>query len=265
MAIRSDSFTTLEIEREGAVMRVWLNRPKKLNALNGTVLTEIERLFTELQSDFETRVVVLGGRGSSFSAGADRTDPPGSAGMSASADTTERQRRYASQLGRRACQAVEHAEAVTIARVHGHAIGGGFVLAMACDLRVASHDALFHMPEVDLGVPLTWGGTPRLIHELGAARAREIILMCDRIDSNRAEAWGIVNRSVPLAELDDVVSEWAKRIANKPEVAVHMTKTQFRAYRHTGALGDVSETDGDVLMSALRSGAALASFRAKDS
>jgi enoyl-CoA hydratase/carnithine racemase len=82
MAIRTDSFTTLEIERDGAVMRVWLNRPKKLNALNGTVLTEIERLFTELQSDFETRVVVLGGRGSSFSAGADRTDPPGSAGMS---------------------------------------------------------------------------------------------------------------------------------------------------------------------------------------
>jgi enoyl-CoA hydratase/carnithine racemase len=257
------SWTNLEIERRGPILRVWLNRPEKLNALDTASLEEIEALFRETQSDFDTKVVVLAGRGPSFCAGADRGNPPGGAQIVESSDASDRERRYAAQLGRRACCAIQDTEAVTIARVHGHAVGGGLALALACDLRIAAENASFHVPEVDLGVPLSWGAAPRLISEVGVARAREILLLCDRFDAPCAERWGVVQRCVPEAELDAAVDVWAERIAAKPEVAVHMTKTQLRAYGRQASLGDVSEADGDLLLGAFRAGAARDSFRRK--
>jgi enoyl-CoA hydratase/carnithine racemase len=244
----------LEVERSGPILRVWLNRPEKRNALDTLALEELGELFRGLQSDFEARVIVLGGRGPSFCGGADLGDPPGSARMRASSGASAREQRHAAQLGLRTSRAIEDAEAVTIARIQGHAVGGGFVLALACDFRIAAESALFQLPEIDLGVPLTWGATPRLIDEVGAARAREILLLCDRVDAARAERWGVVHRVVPEAELDAAVEAWAERIAAKPEVAVHMTKTQLRAYRRRALLGDVSEADGDLLRGAARAG-----------
>ncbi len=257
------NWKTLSVTYEGPILRVWLDRPDKRNALNGTALEEIATLFTSLATDFTTRVVVLGGRGPSFCAGADRGDPPGAMRLAASSDATERERRWTAQIGHRAARAVENAEVVTIARVHGHVVGGGVVLAAACDFRVAAEGTLFHVPEVDLGIPLTWGGTPRLIHELGAARARELILLCDRVDAAEAHRIGLVHRVVPAAELDAAVDALAARLAAKPETAVHMTKTQFRAYAARAALGDVTETDGDQLVAASRSEIARRSFPTK--
>jgi enoyl-CoA hydratase/carnithine racemase len=254
----------LTIEREPPLLRVWLDRPERRNALDGRTLAEIEQLYTGLASDYETSVVILGGRGPSFCAGADRKNPPGSERMRAGSDATPRERRRASQIGLRAARAIERAEALTLARVHGHAVGGGFVLALACDFRVATSDASFHVPEVELGIPLTWGAVPRLIHEVGAARAREILLLCERIDGERAAALGIVHRAVAPEALDGEVSAIAERLAAMPEIAVHMTKTQLRAYALRSTLGDVAESDGDLLMEASRSGVARASFRADD-
>jgi enoyl-CoA hydratase/carnithine racemase len=257
-------FRSLELERDGPILRVFLNRPERRNALHGEALEEIARLMTELQGDFATRVVVLGGRGPSFCAGADRRDPPGSARLRADSGASERERRYVAQLGRRACRAIEALEAVTIARIHGHAVGGGVALAVACDFRIAALDAVFHVPEVDLGVPLTWGATARLVQELGAARARELILLCETVDGRRAEALGLVHRAVPAAGLDAAVADWASRMAAKPEIAVHMTKTQLRAYALRAALGDVTEGDGDLLLAASRVGVARESFRRRE-
>jgi enoyl-CoA hydratase/carnithine racemase len=240
---------SLEVERDGPVLRVHLNRPERLNALDTATLEEIADLFGGLQRDFETRVVVLGGRGSSFCAGADRKDPPGGDRLGASSGAGEREQRFVSQLGRRAVRAIEAVEAVTIARLHGHVVGGGLALALACDFRVATRDALLHVPEVDLG-------------EIGAARARELLLLCDRIDAERAERWGLVHRVVEARELDAAVDEWARRLAAKPQVAVHMTKTQLRALAARAALGDVTEADGDLLLGALRVGVARSSFSA---
>ena len=242
------SWKTLEIERQGPVLRVWLNRPERRNALNREALEDIDDCFRSLQRDFEPRVVILGGRGKSFCAGADRKDPPGAAPRSAG--SSARERRYRAQLGRRASTAIAELEAVTLARVHGHAVGGGLALALSCDFRICADDTMFSIPEVDLGIPLSWGATPRLIQEIGAARARELILMCDPIDGVRAAELGVAHRAVPAANLDAVVDEWAQRLAAKPEIAVHMTKTQFRSYAAGAPLGDVTETDGDLLLSA---------------
>lgn len=257
------SATRLEVERDGAILRVWLNRPERRNALDTATLEEIAELYTSLQRDFATRVVVLGGRGPSFCAGADRREPPWREVLRADSGATDRERRHASQGGLRACRAIEDAEVVTIARIHGHAVGGGVALALACDFRIAADDAIFHVPEVDLGIPLTWGATARLVHELGAARAREAILLCDRFDATQAESWGAVHRTVPIAELDATVDAWAQRIAAKPEVAVHMAKSQLRAHALVARLGDLTEVDGDLLQSASRLSTAFGGDRGR--
>jgi enoyl-CoA hydratase/carnithine racemase len=252
------SSTRLELEQRGPVAWVWLTRPDRRNALDAATLEDIAACFASLQTRFETRVVVLAGRGPSFCAGADRKDPPG-ARMGAD-DATARERRHASQLGRRALEAIEALDAVTIARLHGHAIGGGFALALACDFRVAAEGTVLSIPEVDLGLPLTWGAVPRLVRDVGALRARELILLCERLDAADALRWGLVNRVVPQERLDATVAELAERLAAKPEIAVHMTKTQLRAYAASAALGDVTESDGDLLFAASRTAAARKSF-----
>ena len=244
-------FATLELEREGPLLRVWLARPDRLNAISPLMLREVGDLFSSLENDFETRVVILGGRGRTFCAGADRKPPvPGQALAPAQ---TDRESRWIAQLGRRACQAIEDCEVLTVARVHGHAVGGGCCFALSCDFRVTAEDALFRVPEVDLGVPLTWGAAPRLIHEIGAARAREVLLLCEDIDGRKALDWGMAHRAVPSAELDEAVDALANTLARKPEMAVYMTKTQLRGYAQRARLGDVTESDSDIIDVAMRS------------
>ncbi len=242
------TYETLTLEADGSIARIWLDRPEKLNALNARALEEIVAVFDELQRSFATPVVVLGGRGRAFSAGADRGDPPGR--LARGSGASARERRWTAQLGRRALEAIERAEAITIARLHGHVVGGGIVLALACDLRVAAVGTSFWIPEVDLGIPLTWGAVPRLAREVGPAKAKELILLCDRFDAATAREIGVVNRVVAEEALDAEVDAWARRLAAKPPWAVHMTKSQFQAYGCAVALGDVTAMDGDLLAAA---------------
>jgi enoyl-CoA hydratase/carnithine racemase len=240
----------LAVERDGAVVRVWLDRPERHNPLDTQTLEELIDLFGRLATDVDARVAVLGGRGRSFSAGADLSAPPGVDRVGGDG-VTARQRRWWSQLGRRAVAAVADSEVVTVARLHGHVLGGGLCLALACDFRIAALDARLGLPEVDLGLPLTWGGTARLVHEVGAARARELILLAERVSGARAESIGLVHRAVPAAQLDAAVDDWAARLSAKPEVAVHMARTQLRALARRAELGDTTETDGDLLLAAM--------------
>ncbi len=239
-------YDTLELERDGAIAHVWLNRPEKLNAINSTMLKEIVQVCDALQQMPDVSVVVWGGRGRAFSAGADFTAPPG--GTGAQAATNARAQRYAGQIGRRATEAIESLEATTIARVHGWAVGGGLVLALACDFRIAAASTTFCIPEVDLGIPLMWGAVPRLIQCAGPTKAREWILLCDRFPAAEAQQHGLLNAVVPDDDLDGTVREWAQRLAAKDELARHVTKTQFRAYGRRALLGDLTECDADAIL-----------------
>lgn len=241
------TYETLTLEKSERVARITLDRPDRRNALNARALEEIRAVFEELQTAFEISVVVLSGRGPSFCAGADRKDPPG---RGANPTGLARERRYMAQLGKRAVDAILRCEAVSIARVHGHAIGGGFLLAGACDFRIAARSTVFSVPEVDLGIPLTWGGAPLLAHLVGPARAKEIILLCERLDAETAERFGFLNRVVDDDTLDATVEDWVARLAAKPEWALHMSKTQFRGYDRMAVLGDLTEGDGDLLTAA---------------
>ena len=245
---------TLQLEPDGEVVRIWFNRPESRNAHNQQMVKEVGDLFTALNSQSEFRVAVLGGRGKSFCAGADRKeqvpDP-----------TNDLVARYLGQLGRRAARAIEDCEVVTIGRIHGHAIGGGCCFATSCDFRVSTSDALFYVPEVELGVPLPWGATPRLIHEIGAARARQMILTSERIDGTKAAEWGLVHEVVENeGDLDPVIDRWTERILSLPAMSVQMSKYQMRGYSQMSRMGDLSEFDGDASARAIRTADAQGRF-----
>lgn len=254
---------TLVIEREGPVARVWLNRPERRNALNQIILEEIPTVFDWLQTEYEIKVVILGGRGAGFCAGADMKEPPGIARMSEPSGVSSRERHWLAYLGRRALEAIERLDAVTIARIHGHAVGGGLLLALACDLRVAAEGTLFFFPEVELGSPLDWRGIPRLIREVGLARAKQLVFLSERFDAHQAEGYGLLNKVVAQDQLDATVRDWANRLAEKPEAVVRMSKAQFRASTALFSIGETAEFESALLLEALRDEAAGSKFGPK--
>ncbi|MEO8450111.1 MAG: enoyl-CoA hydratase/isomerase family protein, partial [Gemmatimonadota bacterium] len=187
------NWQTIVVERDGPIAYVWLSREKARNALNQPMLEEITAGFEWLATQYDVRVVILGGRGPTFCAGADRKDAPGVARMSA-VDVPLRERHWLARLGDRALDAIERLDAVTIARIHGHAIGGGVLLAVACDFRIAAEGTSFFFPEVELASPLDWRGIPRMTREIGFARAREMVMMGAQVDAATAERYGLLNR-----------------------------------------------------------------------
>jgi enoyl-CoA hydratase/carnithine racemase len=152
-------FETIVAKVEGPLGRLTLNRPERLNALGATVMRELTEAAGWFDRQPEVRVVIVSGAGRAFSAGADLKDSP----LARAPASTWIERREAGQIGLRMADAIEQMRAVTIAQVPGYAVGGGVVLVAACDLRVVAEDAAFFIPEIDLGIPLAWGGIPRLV------------------------------------------------------------------------------------------------------
>jgi enoyl-CoA hydratase/carnithine racemase len=136
----------------------------------------------------------------------------------------------------------------TIAQVHGYAIGGGLVVMIACDLRVAAEDAVFSIPEIDIGIPLAWGGIPRLVREIGPAMTKELVMTCRRFTPAEAHALGVVNRVVPLAKLDAEVRALADTLVAKPSVPVIITKEHTNAVTRVMGAGFTAFADGDALL-----------------
>ncbi|MEL6980872.1 MAG: enoyl-CoA hydratase/isomerase family protein [Actinomycetota bacterium] len=232
-------YERIEVVREGPVLRIWLNRADKRNAHDHQMLSELAEAFTAASTDFDARVVVLGGRGPTFCAGADRRERLEPA-------VSLREERYRNQLGRRVTRAIEECEVPTLARVHGNAAGGGSCLAVSCDFRVTTESCRWWVPEVELGTPLPWAGTPRLIAEIGMARARRYVMLSERVDGATAAEWGLAHECVADDQLDLAVDRWVGRLLELPELAVTMAKAHFRGYARPSALGDLSETDGDL-------------------
>lgn len=220
------AFETIAVGVEGPVVTVTLARPDVLNALSDTTLVELERVAGVIDELEGVKVVVVAGEGRAFCAGADVGGFTGAA--------TRRQR----DQGWRTARAWEQMAPVSVARLHGWCVGGGLVLAAACDLRVASEDTRFAIPEVDLGIPLAWGGIPRLVRELGPALTKELVMTCRPFDAAEARAAGFLNRVVPAADLDVAVGELVASLVDKPTFALLATKAHTNAVTeamvHTG-------------------------------
>ena len=230
-------FNTLEVAVEGAIGSLWLNRPQRLNALSVEVLRELAGAARWFDEQDGVRVVLVGGRGRAFCAGADLD------GFPAVADAGVRQ---AADLGRLMAEAIEGMRAVTVARIQGWCVGGGLVLAAACDLRVASESARFSIPEIDLGIPLAWGGIPRLVREIGPALTKELVITCREFSPREAQAAGFLNRVVTDSELDAVVQALAAQVAAKPAMPVIATKRHVNAVtaQMVGTVRAWSDADG---------------------
>jgi enoyl-CoA hydratase/carnithine racemase len=241
-------FSTIEVtcgETRGAIT---LNRPEKLNPLGPATLLELVEASRLFDSKPEIKVVVVSGRGRAFSAGADLAAFVRRDGSPPSPSAT----REAADAGRRMAEAIESMRAVTVARLHGHCVGGGVILASACDLRVAADDVRFSIPEVDLGIPLTWGGIPRLVREIGPAMTKELVMTCRPFGAGEAQAVGFVNRVVPAAELDATVEDLVSQLERKSALTLLETKQHTNAVT-AGMVGTVRTwNDADSLITALQ-------------
>jgi enoyl-CoA hydratase/carnithine racemase len=200
--------------REGDICIVRLQREAKLNALSERMAAA---LTAALASDdvAGSRVVIVTGSARAFSAGADLTeftDPSPEATMA-----------YYRGPGR-IWELLPALPQPSIAAISGWAIGGGLELALSADLRIADETARFGLPEVSLGILPSAGGMSRLVRLLGAARAKELILLGDRFDARRALELGIVNRVVAEGELDAAAMEWAAKLAAQPQTALQVTR-----------------------------------------
>lgn len=209
----------IERTTRGAVARLAFQRPKVLNALSPAMLETLIELCSSTAADETIKVVQLVGEGDCFSAGADLPAfLQGLRGVDAE-DVAD--------LGRRATEALAALPQITIAAVKSHCVGGGLVLAGACDIRIASADARFLIPELDAGIPLGWGGVQQVVRLVGESLAADLILSGRPFDANEARRAGLVSRVVSPDRLDDELAELTSCIAAKPAIVLRATKRQL--------------------------------------
>ncbi len=222
------AYQTLLYEKGEGIGVVTLNRPAALNALNSQVFADLFELFREIESDPEVRVVIITGSGEkAFAAGADVAEMQPM--------NTIEIRKFITG-GRKACDKIYGLNKPVIAAIQGFALGGGCELAMCCDLRIATENARFGQPEINLGIIPGAGGTQRLTRLVGIARSKELIYTGDIIDAKTALSIGLVNKVVPQASLMTEAKEMAKKLLSKSGAALSMAKAAI----NTGANTDLA-------------------------
>jgi 2-(1,2-epoxy-1,2-dihydrophenyl)acetyl-CoA isomerase len=214
----------IEVKRDGAVARITLNRPDRLNATTTLTSDELVDAFTGLGADPEVRCIVITGEGRGFSAGQDLTEFRSDYEAGRERDIEGHLRATYNRL---VLQMVETPKPV-IAEINGVAAGAGLSLALACDLRVASDAAKFTLAFVKIGLVPDSGATWQLARTIGHARALELAITGDLIDAPRALEIGLVHRVVPADGLRDEVDLLAKELAALPTRAIGETKRLFR-------------------------------------
>ena len=206
-------YTTLITNLENGIFTITINRPEKLNALNKTVIEELSAALDEVYSNPEIRSAIITGAGpKAFVAGADITE---FLSLDAAGGKELAQRGQDMVFTK-----IENAPKPIVAAVNGFALGGGCELAMACHFRLASENAKFGQPEVNLGLIPGYGGTQRLVHLVGKGRAMEMLMSANMIDANTALQFGLVNYVVPAEELLNKTKSILELINSKAPLAV---------------------------------------------
>jgi enoyl-CoA hydratase len=215
------------------VATICLNRPAKHNALTPEMLEQLEQILIGLDTDRDVRVVLLTAAGDrSFCAGADIKRFKILEPLDMWAQWTRR--------GHRVFDHLAGLRQPTIAAVSGNAYGGGFELALACDLRILAEDATLGLTEVGIGTLPGWGGTGRLRELVGAGRAKELIFTGEPLTAERAFTWGVANQLAPKAEVINIARALAIRIADRAPIAVQMAKQAIDAGDAYQAMEQVS-------------------------
>jgi enoyl-CoA hydratase len=215
MVARKPEFQTLLFEKRDRIALITLHRPEKLNALNAVCKKELREVFGEIRAGHDVDAAILTGSGEkAFAAGTDISE--------LKALDPESGKEFALS-GQALFDQIQHLGKPVLAAVNGYALGGGCELALACHLRIASENAIFGQPEVNLGIIPGYGGTQRLPRLIGAARAAAMILTGNPIDAQEALRIGLVNVVVPRARLLEEAETIARTILSKGQIAVRMS------------------------------------------
>lgn len=213
---------------DGPVARLTLTRSAKLNALNENVRRALAGALGDLEERPDVRIIVLAGEGRAFSAGADLTStayPP------VEGDWTSR--RHRTGTWQRLLEQLDRVPQATVARLHGHVVGGAALLAAACDIRIAAADTVVRIPELAIGIPLTWAGIPLLAREVGLPLTRDWVMTCRPVLSEELLRSGFAQRVVAAEALDEAVAECVTQLLAVPPGPLAMTRAMTSAMGRT--------------------------------
>jgi enoyl-CoA hydratase/carnithine racemase len=217
-------WTKITVSRDGPVAEVALARPEARNALNGELMDELTEVARRLRLRPDVLAVILTGTADYFSAGADL-----SASQARAAQATMMEARRAIMAGPDLCQAWAEIEAVTIVAVEGYCIGGGCALVVACDFRIMGEGAYMRLPEVPLGMNMSWRSLPRLVALAGPSRAKRFVMFGEAADAQTCLSWGMADEVAPMGQALAAARRWAEKVAGLPPLPVRMTKEAVSA------------------------------------
>jgi enoyl-CoA hydratase len=220
----------LEVSFAGRLATVTLARPARRNAFSAGLMREMISCANDLATRSDLDAVIVTGAEGCFSAGADLKDSTRWAGGAPLLEQRE-----ISSLGQRMARAWEDLPQITIAAIEGYAIGGGLALSVALDWRVIARNAFVALPEISLGIPLTWGTLPRLVNLVGPARAKRLAILCERVSAESALAMGLVDEICESGQALATAKAIAEKVFDKPKHSVLMTKETVNAYASLGA------------------------------
>jgi len=226
------AFKNIVYQKTNGHARLTINRPEVRNALNRETRIELRTALEDAREDDSVRVIVVTGAGDkAFSAGADIKEIQ---------NLTPLEMREYVKLSRNVTNMIERMDKPVIAAVNGYALGGGFELAMACDIIVASDNARFGLPEILIGIFPGGGGTQRLPKLIGTKKAKEMIFTGDMITAADAERMGLVNKVVPAAKLNETVEDLAKKIQGRSSIILKLAKSALNQSMEVGQSAGLS-------------------------
>jgi len=204
-------------EIEPGILSVVINNYKKINALSNEIKLEIEQIALDLRDKTDIAIVILSGEKDNFSSGNDIKEKNA---FGVGLDLADARKQI--RLGLRMCNAWTNMPQISIASIEGACIGGALSLALSCDFRYCSNNAYFHAPEVDLGIPYSWGTLPKLVSLVGPAKAKLVALACKKISSNEILNWGLCEN---LSDNPfDNARNFAIELTKKPKIPQQMVK-----------------------------------------
>ena len=231
----------ITVTYENSIVRLVLNRPKQLNALNDDIRKVISSTLNELMERPDIRLLVLSGQGKSFCSGADlkTTSYPKVEG-----DWSTRRNRTATW--QRVLEQMERIPQVSIASMHGHVIGGGALLATACDFRIVSDDVVFRIPELALGIPNVWNGTPLLAREVGLPTTRDWVMTARKVFAQELKQSGWAQRLVPQGKLVEETDSLINQLLDIPAASLAMTRSMTSALGRSTSGMSLGWADADL-------------------
>ena len=209
-------YESIIVKKEGAIAWLTLNRPHRLNTLTTDMIDEMQSALNGFEADKEVRCIIITGAGDkAFSAGADVTAFTG---------VTPSMAAEASAKGQALFTRLERIGKPVIACMNGYALGGGLEMALACDFRIASENVEVGQPELNLGLIPGWGGTQRLVRIVGLAKAKQMVMLADRMSAEEAAKVGLITKVVARAKLVEETTALANKLADGAPVALRLAK-----------------------------------------